>query len=30
MKYADMEGPIKTISGRYHKATGKINCTDHK
>ena len=25
IKYADMEAPIKTISGRYHRATRKIN-----
>ena len=30
IKYADMEAPIKTISGRYHRATRKINYTDHK
>ena len=28
--YADMEAPTKTISGRYHRATRKINYTDHK
>ena len=27
IKYADMEAPIKTISGRYHRATRKINYT---
>ena len=30
IKYADMEAPIKTISGRYHRANRKINYTDHK
>ena len=30
IKYADMEAPIKTISGRYHRATRKIKYTDHK
>ena len=30
IKYADMDAPIKTISGRYHRATRKINYTDHK
>ena len=28
--YADMEAPTKTISGRYHRATRKINYNDHK
>ena len=28
--YADMEAPTKTISGRYQRATRKINYTDHK
>ena len=27
---ADMEAPTKTISGRYHRATRKIDYTDHK
>ena len=30
IKYADMEAPIKTISGRYNRATRKLNYTDHK
>ena len=25
IKYADMEAPIKTSYGRYHRATRKIN-----
>ena len=29
IKYADMEAPIKTISGRYHRTTREINYTDH-
>ena len=29
IKYADMEAPIKTIYGLYHRATRKINYTDH-